>query len=144
MCACVHTHLIFQLVGILQFTDPESETYLGQFCREEINLSDASNVKILEYMRTLVDGAHWSAQKQLEKPNQTGRGGHLGCSNSFNFNFYKKYFKNEVRINSQGREQLHSIVDASCKSLRQFNYNNYMTFLKFFFAVTNLKNRGMN
>ena len=46
MCACVHTHLIFQLVGILQFTDPESETYLGQFCREEINLSDASNVKI--------------------------------------------------------------------------------------------------
>ena len=102
------------------------------FCREEINLSDASNVKIFEYMRTLVNGAHWSAQKQLEKPNQTGRGGHLGCSNSFNFNFYKKYLKNEVRINSQGREQLHSIVDASCKSLRQFNYNNYMTFLKFF------------
>ena len=58
MCACVHTHLIFQLVGILQFTDPESETYLGQFCREEINLSDASNVKIFEYMRTLVDGAY--------------------------------------------------------------------------------------
>ena len=59
-------------MGILQFTDPESETYLGQFCREEINLSDASNVKIFEYMRTLVDGVLWSAQKQLEKPNQTG------------------------------------------------------------------------
>ena len=132
LCGCVHTHLILQLAGILLFTGPESETYLGQFCREEINLSDASNVKIFEYMRTLVDGAHWSTQEQLEKPNQTGRGGHLGCSNSFNFNFCKKYFKNEVRINSQGREQLHSIVDASCKSLRQFNYNNYMTFLKFF------------
>ena len=23
VCSCVHTHLIFQLVGILQFTDPD-------------------------------------------------------------------------------------------------------------------------
>ena len=97
-----------------------------------------------EYMRTLVDGAHWASQKQLKKPNQTGRGGHLGCSDSFNFNLYKKYLKNEAHINSEGREQLHSIIDACCKSLRQFNYTNYMTFLKVFFAVTNLKNRGMN
>ena len=46
LCGCVHTHLILQLAGILLFTGSESETYLGQFCREEINLSDASKVKI--------------------------------------------------------------------------------------------------
>ena len=46
MCGCVHTHLILQLAGIFLFTGPESETYLEQFCREEINVSDASNVKI--------------------------------------------------------------------------------------------------
>lgn len=97
-----------------------------------------------EYKRILVDGAHWASQKQLKKPNQTGRGGHLGCSDSYNFNLYKKYLNNEANINSQGREQMHAIVDACCKSLRQFSYSNYMTFLYVFFAVTNLKNRGMN
>ena len=48
---CPHTS-DFSISGILQFTDPESETYLGQFFREEINLSDASNVKIFEYKLT--------------------------------------------------------------------------------------------
>ena len=97
-----------------------------------------------EYKRTLVDGAHWNSQKKLSKPNQSGRGGHIGCADSFNFNVYKNYLQDDVKINSQGREQMHSVVDAVCKSLRQFSYSNNMTFLFVFFAVTNLKSRGMN
>ena len=97
-----------------------------------------------EYKRTLVDGDHWASQKKLRKPNQSGKGGHLGCSDSFNYNLYKKYLEDNIKINSQGREQLHSIVDACCKSLRQFSYVNYMTFMKVFFTVTNLNNQGMN
>ena len=97
-----------------------------------------------QYKRTLVDGAHWASQKKLSKPNQTGQGGHLGCANSFNFNLYKQYLKEEININSQGREQMHSLVDVICKSLHQFSYSNYMTVLRVFVAVNNLKSRGMN
>ena len=49
--------------------------------------------KEFEYKRTLLDGAHWSSQKKLRKPNQSGKGGHLGCSDSFNYNLHKKYLK---------------------------------------------------
>ena len=100
--------------------------------------------KQFEYMRTLVDGAHWAAMKKLSKPHQTGRGGHIGCADSFNYNLYKNYLNEDISINSQGREQMHATVDACCKSLRHFSYSNYMTFLRVFFAVTNLKKRGLN
>ena len=42
-----------------------------------------------QYLRCLVDGSHWQGQKKLKKPNSSGRGGHLGCSEGFNFNLYK-------------------------------------------------------
>ena len=46
------------------------------------------NPKDFEYKRTLVDGAQWASQKKLKRPNQTGKGGHIGCSDSYNYNLY--------------------------------------------------------
>ena len=81
-----------------------------------------------------------AGQKKLKRPNKSGKGGHLGCSEGYNFNIYKKHLP--VKINSQGWEQLHSILDNCSTSLKQMNYRNYMTFVKVFFALNNLKNRN--
>ena len=34
------------VAGILQFTNPESEKNLMKFCMQELNLSDANNIKL--------------------------------------------------------------------------------------------------
>ena len=44
-----------------------------------------------EYLRTLVDGAHWQGQKKLKRPDRSGREGHIGCSEGLNFNLYKQH-----------------------------------------------------
>ena len=44
-----------------------------------------------QYIRCLVDGAHWAGQKKLKKPDKSGKGGHLGCSEGFNY-LYKPSF----------------------------------------------------
>ena len=44
-----------------------------------------------QYLRCLVDGSHWQGQNKLKKPNKSGKGGHLGCSEGFNFNLYKVF-----------------------------------------------------
>ena len=61
-----------------------------------------------EYLRLLVDGAHWQVdiriiqcchleenlyqgQKKLKRPDRSGRGGHIGCSDGFNYNLYKPF-----------------------------------------------------
>ena len=63
-----------------------------------------------EYLRLLVDGAHWQVdnrlydllieiqnfyqgQKKLKRPDRSGQGGHIGCSDGFNFNFYKEFLQ---------------------------------------------------
>ena len=80
-----------------------------------------------------------AGQKKLKKPNRQGKGGHLGCSEGFNFNIYKKHLT--PKINSQGREQMHSILNNCAVSLKQMNYKNYMSFVRVFFGLNNLKNR---
>ena len=97
-----------------------------------------------EYKRILVDGAHWASRKKLTKSNQTGSGGHIGCSDSFNYNLYRPHLNINYDLNSQGREKLHANLDACCKTLRLMSYSNYMIFLRAFFAVTNLKNLKFN
>ena len=97
--------------------------------------------KQFQYLRVLVDGSHWQSQKRQKKPNNKGKGGHNGCSDGFNFNEYKKYL--QPGFNSQGREQMHSQLNELTKSLQQMSYLNYMTFLKVWFALQNLKNRGI-
>ena len=94
-----------------------------------------------EFLRTLVDGAHWQGQKRLKKPDRSGRGGHLGCSEGYNFNLYKQHLPHGIY--SQGREQMHSKLDKMVTSLIQMNYTSFMIFLNIFFGITNLKNKGV-
>ena len=94
-----------------------------------------------EGMQFLVDGVHVAGQKRLKKEKSSNRkGGHLGCSESFDFNKHKSAItKIQGKTNSQGREQMHSILEPLPKSLRQKNYRNFMKTLIAFFAIRNLK-----
>ena len=94
-----------------------------------------------EFLRCLVDGAHWQGQKKLKKPDQSGKGGHIGCSEGFNFNIYKQFLPQVS--NSQGREQTHSEMEKVVDSLGQMNYKNFMQHMRVFFGMTNLKHRGI-
>ena len=94
-----------------------------------------------QFLRCLVDGSHWQGQKKLKRPD-SGRDGHLGCSEGFNFNLYKvlNYNISFVTVksnfvfqkhlsnvsNSQGREQTHSEMEKCVDSLSQMNYKNFM------------------
>ena len=44
-----------------------------------------------QFLRCLVDGSHWNGQKKLKKSDRSVKGGHLGCSEGFNFNLYKVF-----------------------------------------------------
>ena len=93
-----------------------------------------------QYLRTLVDGAHWQGQKRLRRPDRTGAGGHLGCSEGYNFNIYKEHLPHGTF--SQGREQLHSKMEKMVDSLIQMEYSTFMLFIKLFFGINNLRNKG--
>ena len=43
----------------------------------------------------------------------------------------------------QGREQMHAKLDKLCPSLKQMDYSDYMHFLRVFFGLSNLKNKGI-
>ena len=97
--------------------------------------------KDFEFTRFIVDGSHYQGHKKLKrKDTRSGKKAHVGCSSSYNFNKYKTYTKvhKDGAKNSQGREQMHSILDKLAKSLRQKNYNNFMKYMICFFAIRNL------
>ena len=98
-----------------------------------------------EFIRFLVDGSHWNGQKKLKKPDKSGKGGHLGCSRSYNFNEYKSSIENKAghKINSQGREELHSLIIKCASSLQQKNYQNFFSWMIAFFAINNLQNMDL-
>ena len=75
-------------------------------------------------------------RKKKKKADGSGKGGHLGCSSGYNFNEYKKHL--DITVNSQGREQINSIIEKCTASLRQKNYFNFMRYMKAFFAIRNL------
>ena len=77
-----------------------------------------------ETVQFLVDGSHWN--------------GHSSCSNGYNFDQYKPYTAKNNCENSQNREQLHSTLSKLGKSLRQMSYQNFMQYLKAFFAISNI------
>ena len=79
-----------------------------------------------EWIRMLVDGSHWSAQKKLKRPDISGKGGQLGCSDSFNYKIYKPVLDTGYRTNPQGWEEMHAQIDACSKSLRLMSYEHYM------------------
>ena len=82
------------------------------------------------------------AKKSLDK---SGKGGHLGCSRSYNFNEYKSAIENQAgpKINSQGREELHSLIIKCASSLQQKNYQNFFSWMMTFFAINNLQNMDL-
>ena len=90
-----------------------------------------------EKIRFFVDGSHWTSTRKDKKKTKTGDG-HLGCSNGYNFNVYKACTDSVSVSNSQGREQLHSVLDKLSKSLRQKNYHNWFRYMIAFFAIRNL------
>ena len=63
----------------------------------------------------------------------------FSCSDGYNFNIFKNSL--EENVNSQGREQMHSIIEKCAQSLRLMSYRHYMIFMYVFFAVNNLQNR---
>ena len=75
-----------------------------------------------------------TGQPKSTQKSQTswGKGGHLGCSDSFNFNLYKPVLIAGYRANSQGREEMHYLIDACGKSLRLMSYEHYMIFMRTF------------
>ena len=83
-----------------------------------------------------------AGHKKLKKPNTSGRNGHNGCSRSYNFNEYKSY--SQEYMNSQGREELHSILVKCIESLRGMSYDSFMIWIAAFFAIHNLTNMGLN
>ena len=92
-----------------------------------------------EYLRCLVDGAHWNGQKKLRKPDSSNIGWHIGCSLRFNYNLYREYLP--YQTNSQGREQMHSVLEKLVPSLRQMSYPVFMNVMKVFFGIGNLKKK---
>ena len=56
----------------------------------------------------------------------------------FNFNMYKPFLSKD--INSQSSKQMHSELENCVRGLRQMGYKSFMTFMKIFFGLTNLKN----
>ena len=79
------------------------------------------------YLRTLVDGAHWE--------------NHKGCSQGYNSKNYRNTLPRNW--NTQGREQVHSLLEQVSSSFRQTNYFSFMTLLRVFFGLTNLKNKKL-
>ena len=69
----------------------------------------------------------------------TGKGGHIGCAESFNANIYGDLDS----YNSQGCEQVHSLMEKVSKTLRMKSYNNFMIWMSVFFAVRNMINMDM-
>ena len=87
-------------------------------------------------LRFLVDGAHWQGQLKLKKADRSGRGGHLGCSLSYNSQEYQPHL--DININTQGREQTNALIEKCAQTLRQKNYFNFMRYMKMFFAIRNM------
>ena len=69
----------------------------------------------------------------------TRKASHLGCSESYSFLEYKPYTQlhRDGAHHSQGREQMHSVLERLTPSLRQMNYQNFMRTLILFFSVHN-------
>ena len=88
-----------------------------------------------------MDSSHWSSKAKLKmsRPGSSS-GGHLGCSESYNYNLYKRFASMDVdgAKNSQGREQMHVKLSQLGRSLRQMNFFNFKNYLKMFFAINNL------
>ena len=89
----------------------------------------------------IVDVCHYQGQQRMKKANPcTKKASHLGYSESYSFHEYKPYTQlhRDGAHHSQGREQMHSVLERLTPSLRQMKYQNFMRTLILFFSVHNL------
>lgn len=93
-----------------------------------------------EYLLCLVDISHFKGHKKIKK-GYSKSPGHVGCSNGFNSELYKENFGRN--FNSQGREQFHSLLQKVSTSFNNMSFSSYMTMIKVFAVMRNLKNKGV-
>ena len=67
--------------------------------------------------------------------------GHLGCSNGYDGLAYKPHLHDH--FNSEGREQIHSLLEKVSSSFRQTNFTSFMHLHRIFFGIRNLKSKGL-
>ena len=94
-----------------------------------------------KFVKMNTDGGHWLGQKRLKKPGQSGKGGHLGCSDGYNYNLYRPL--SPIHINTEGREQMHAVLEKCANTLRFMSYENFMIWMSVFFSVRNLMSMGI-
>ena len=96
------------------------------------NLSNFINnreARELKNIRTLVDAMHYRS--------------HHGCSSGYNSQLYKETLKPmKGRLNTSGREQMHSKLRRLQPSFRQMNYVSWIQMHKVFFGINNLTMKG--
>ena len=68
--------------------------------------------------------------------------GHAGCSSGYNSALYQDVLDPSTS-NTSGREQTNSLLDKIATSLKSMNYVGYMTTLRVFFGLRNLKNKNV-
>ena len=83
---------------------------------------------MLEWKRLLVDESHLMSQKKFRAHNSKGKGGHIGSSEGYNYNLYKHTLDEPVY--SQGREQMHSLIEKCAESLSLMSYTNFIIFMR--------------
>ena len=59
----------------------------------------------------------------------------------YNYNIYKPQMPEYS--NSEGCEEMHAILDKCADTLRSISYENFMIWLRIFFAIRNLINMGL-
>ena len=93
-----------------------------------------------ENLLCLIDISHFKGHKKV-KQGYSKSPGHVGCSSGYNSELYKKNFN--PNFNSQGREQFHSLIEKVSTSFNFMSFRGYMTMLKVFTVMRNLKNKGV-
>ena len=58
-------------------------------------------------------------------------------------NLFRFHMTNQY-TNSEGREEMHSLLDKLAETLQTMSYQNFMIWLRVFFAVRNLISMGLN
>ena len=61
----------------------------------------------------------------------------MRCSLGYNYNIYKEHLPADT--NNEGKEQMYAVLQKLVPSLRQMSYPVFMTRMKVFFGMSNLK-----
>ena len=131
------------LFRVLMCRDLDTENLKGVFYDNACNFHTyllGREPREWEYLRCLVDGMHFRGHKKTKKGGHKSDG-HLGCSNGYDGLAYKPHLHDH--FNSEGREQIHSLLEKVSSSFRQTNFTSFMHLHRIFFGIRNLKSKGL-